>query len=224
MRCPLLPALLIVVPVILSACESTEDLMPPPVVHTPLALDPMEEQELGEWWTNGKEMLRLDETGFYALFGEMNRYHRPIQRGKWWQQSYAVLWLEPYEALRTEWIRVPISKINQRLALTIPKYAPMYAMERPPAVMEDRLLGQWTSEKGTLFLSGNLRYILTPARAEIDDPAIIAGHRGMWRLADDRLLLTPDPPNMGPFEFRVERTDDELRLRGATATFSRMPH
>jgi hypothetical protein len=223
MRCLSIPALFLLI-LLPCACESTEDLMPPPVVHTPLALDPMEEHELGQWWTNGQEMLRLDESGFYALFGEMNRYHRPVQRGKWWQQSYAVLWLEPYEALRTEWIRVQISKINGRLALTIPKMEPMFAIERPPMVMEDRLLGQWTSEKGTLFLSGNLRYTLTPARAEIDERAIIAGHRGTWRLADDRLLLTPDPPNMGPFEFRVDESDDELWLRGATATFRRLQH
>ncbi|MDY7110093.1 MAG: hypothetical protein SYC29_15790 [Planctomycetota bacterium] len=223
MRCTLLSAFLIL-PFFLCACESTEDLMPPPVVHTPLTLDPMEEYELGEWWTNGDVMLRLDETGFYALYGEMNRYHRPVQRGKWWQQSYAVLWLEPYEALRTEWVRVQISKIDDRLALTIPKRDPMFAIAQPPPVMEDRLLGQWTSEKGTLFLSGNLRYTLTPARAEIDQRAIIAGHRGTWRLADDRLLLTPDPPNMGPFEFRVEQTDDEPRLRGRETTFSRMQH
>ena len=220
MRC----TLLLLIPFLLLGCESTEDLMPPLVVHTPLALDPMEDYELGQWWTNGREMLRLDETGFYALYGEMNRYRPPGQRGKWWQQSYAVLWLEPYEALRTEWIRVQISKIDDRLALTIPKHEPMFVLERPPMVMEDNLLGQWTSEKGTLFISGTLRYTLTPARVEIDERAMIAGHRGTWRLADDRLLLTPDPPNMGPFEFQLEGEDDELRLRGAAATFRRTQH
>lgn len=197
--------------------------MPPPVVHTPLSLDPMEEYELGQWWTNGGEMLRLDDIGFYTLYREMNRYHKPLQRGKWSRQSYAVLWLEPYEELKTEWIRVQISRIDERLALTVPKMRPMFALERPPAVMEDRLLGQWTSEKGTLFISGTLRYTLTPARVEIDERAMIAGHRGTWRLADDRLLLTPDPPNMGPFEFRVEEEGSELRLRGAAATFRRTP-
>jgi hypothetical protein len=225
MRCLLLflIPLLLIIPS-LPACESTEDLMPPPVIHTPLALDPLEEYELGQWWTNGGQMLRLDDIGFYALYDEMNRYHKPIQRGKWWQQSYAVLWLEPYEALPTEWVRVQISKIDDRLALTIPKREPMFALERPPAVMEDRLLGQWASEKSTLFISGNLRYTLTPARAAIEGAVIIAGHRGTWRLADDRLLLTPDPPNMGPFEFRVEEEHDALRLHGAQTTFGRMQH
>jgi len=217
MRC----TLLLLICFLLPGCESTEDLMPPPVVHTPLALDPLEEYELGQWWTNGRQMLRLDDIGFYTLYGEMNRYHKPVQRGKWSRQSYAVLWLEPYEELKTEWIRVQVSRIEGRIALTIPKMQPMFSTERPPPVMEDNLLGQWTSDKGTLFVSGNLRYTFTPASMDIDHPGIVAGHRGAWRLDDDRLLLTPDPPNMGPFEFRLEEEAEALRLRGVQMTFDR---
>lgn len=65
-----------------AACND-ESVLPEPVVHTPLVLDPTEEVELAEWYTNGRELLHLYADGRYALHGTMNRYESAKERGRW---------------------------------------------------------------------------------------------------------------------------------------------
>ena len=86
------------VAVLLAGCASTSktDLEK---ADTPLPLDPTDDIELAEWWTNGYHLLHLGGDGFYRLYAENNRYLEPLERGKWWQQSYATVWLETYDQL-----------------------------------------------------------------------------------------------------------------------------
>ena len=176
------PALLL-----LLGCVTTEDLMPPVVIATPLDPDPTDQIELAEWWTNGRQMIQLEEAGTYAQFNSTNRYREPAEHGKWWQQSYAVLWLEPYRERRPEVRRVGITKIDGKLAL-------------PGA---DR------------------RYTFSPPAPLPDRPASLAGHAGIWRLADGPVLLQPDAPNIQPIRLRARHDADDLVLATAVGPLRR---
>jgi hypothetical protein len=74
----------IVLIVILGAgCASGKKEKPDPLtLSTPLPLDPTDTYEIAEWWTNGKQLLQLSETGVYRLHDGINRYRTPIERGR----------------------------------------------------------------------------------------------------------------------------------------------
>jgi hypothetical protein len=169
------------------------------------------------------ELLRFAEDGSYALFADQNRYHPPVQRGAWSKESYAVIWLEPYELHNADRVRVPATRVGDRIALTVPDLHPMFALEGPPVVAEDRLLGIWLGERAQLTLAGNRRYAYTPSTSTIDAPATILGHGGRWRIEEGRLLLRPDPPNMGPYQLRLDVRDDDTVLILDERTFRREP-
>ena len=196
----------------LLGCVTTADLMPPVVIHTPLEPDPTDRIELAEWWTNGRQMIQLEDAGTYWRFNSTNRYREPAEHGKWWQQSYAVLWLEPYRERRREAQRVGITKIDGKLALKVGKLEPMLPLEGPPAVPEDRLIGRWQGRFGTLRLGPDRRYAFSPPAPLPDRPATIAGHTGIWRLADETVHLQSDAPNIQPIRLRVRRDGDDLVL------------
>ena len=214
--------LLLTVPalLLLLGCVTTEDLMPPVVIATPLDPDPTDRIELAEWWTNGRQMIQLKEVGTYARFNSTNRYREPAEHGKWWQQSYAVLWLEPYRE-RREVRRVGITKINGKLALTVGKLEPMHPLEGPPPVPEDGLVGRWQGRFGTLRLGADRRYAFSPPAPLPDRPASLAGHTGIWRLIDGTVLLQPDAPNIQPIRLRTRRDADDLVLATAVGPLRR---
>ncbi len=193
------------------------------VQHTPLAFDPTEATDLAGWWTNDERMLRLDEAGSYALYDGTNRYRPPTERGDWSQRTYAEVRLFAYDSIRRDWTRVAVSRIDGEIALTLPASEPMFAIAAPPPVPEDALLGPWSSGEGTLLFDAGAGYafsrILPPRPGP--GPPIVAGHRGGWRLEGDRLLLTPHPPNLGPFELRVATDAGTTILRGPVATYRR---
>ena len=141
------------------------------------------------------------------------------------QRTYAEVRLFAYDSIRRDWTRVAVSRIDGEIALTLPASEPMFAIVAPPPVPEDALLGPWSSGEGTLLLDAGAGYafsrILPPRPGP--GPPIVAGHRGGWRLEGDRLLLTPHPPNLGPFEFRVATDAGTTTLRGPVATYRRPP-
>jgi len=107
---------------------------------------PTDDYELPQWWTNNEQLLHLHASGAYALYDGTNRYHRPIERGRWAQPGYAALWLEPYAELPREAARASISKSGPLFRLSYRSFAPMVGLEAPPAVLEDRLIGSWQSD------------------------------------------------------------------------------
>jgi len=200
---------------VLAGCQDPQKLVPPPIVHTPLAIDPMEEYEVIGWWSNGHQLLRLDESGSFALFAEPNRYRRPREFGHWSRQSYAHLALEPYHAMRTVRHRASIERVDGRVALRVYDLDPFFAVQGPPVVMEDLILGSWLGTRHALELAGNGRYRLDVTQAfGTDMPAIVAGHEGAWELESDTLRLYPDPPNLGPFAFTLWHEGGAMELRG----------
>jgi len=182
----------------LASCQSEEQKREAALAElpTPLAHDPTDEFELSRWWTNGTHLLRLDANAYYTLYRGTNRYAIPLERGRWGQTSYAVLMLEPYDTLNAERIRVAISRIDGELALTIPKLEPMKAIDRPPTVIEDRLLGAWEGDIGVLRLNSDGTYSLTPNASAADQLVIIAGHDGTWSVIGSDVTLTPRTPGM----------------------------
>lgn len=189
-----------------------DDFVSPAVMSTPLELDPTEEISIGRWWTNGRELLRLDADAGFKLYSTLNRYHKPRERGRWTQQSYALLWLEPYSLLPHERVRVRINKINSELALNIPKLDPFFAIEEPPAVTEDAMFGMWYGPLGALGLTNAMRYSFTPDSVQTA-PIVIVGHKGSWRLSgSDIIKLMPDTMGLGPYRLQLVDADDRLLL------------
>lgn len=173
-------------------CQSPEDKLPPVVVHTPLDVDPMDHHEFTGWWSNGTELVRLSPDASYVLWPSQNRYHVPRERGRWSKQSYAVLRLEPYTRYRAEPHRVRVVRINQEIGIQLPGLEPMMMIERPLLMPEDELFGTWRGEAGMLRLHDTMRYSFSPSAMRTDQPLVLAGHEGRWRLIDEIIELQPD--------------------------------
>src|SRR5688572_11452184 len=163
------------------------------LVSTPLELDPTEPYILSRWWSNGTQLLRLNDDASYALYRDQNRYRAPLQRGRWSQQSYAVLWLEPYTQRDPERHRVSIAKMDGKLSVIVPGHKPMHAIKNPPEVTEDRLFGTWEGPGGQLRLRSDMRYSFAPSNPPHGSPSPIirSGQNGSWAVVEDRLILQP---------------------------------
>jgi hypothetical protein len=216
-----IPFALCFVFVTVSGCASKKEAPPPPAVSTPLEFDPTHDYELPSWWTNGEYLLHLDADGGYALYEGVNRYQRPTQRGHWWQQSYAALWLEPYAERAPGRLRSSIRNVDDAYVLNVPDLDPMIGIEAPPPVLEDRLFGGWSGSFGTLLLNRNLRYVFSPGGARPDQPAAVAGHDGVWRVEDDAVILQPDSRGMPAVLVHVRIDDDTIVLETAEGPLAR---
>ena len=184
----------------------------PVAISTPLPLDPTESYEIAEWWTNGKQLLQLSEIGVYRLYPGINQYHRPMERGQWSRRNYAALWIEPYAELPRQPARVPIRKVGGELQLDVRNLQPMSALDGPPDVIEDHLIGGWTGDIGSLLLEANLRYILHRRVVRSSGPASLASEEGGWKVQDDFLILQPDSRGIPSTVVRVHLDEDGLFL------------
>ena len=193
-------------------CASGESKQSQDPVATPLPLDPTESYEIAEWWTNGKQLLQLSETGVYRLFPGINRYHRPLERGQWSKRNYAALWIEPYAELPRRPARVSIRKVGGELQLDVRNLQPMSALDGPPDVIEDHLIGGWTGDIGSLLLQADLRYSLHRREVRTSGPASLASEEGGWEVQDDFLILQPDSRGMPSTVVRVHLDEDGLFL------------
>jgi hypothetical protein len=185
-----------------------------------LPLDPTEQQDLAEWWSDGKRLLYLDPSGTYRLFPGNDRYHDPVERGRWWRQSYAALWLEPYEPMGKRSTRIAITKDEEnKLVLDVPAVGSLAPLAAPPAVIEDRLIGDWSGDAGDLRLGRDLRYRLSPRVAA--SAASLAGQQGAWAVEDDALLLQPDSAALAPTLIRIRQQGDAIVLESPSGALTR---
>ena len=211
MRFIVAAALVLIVAV---GCESKskqeeQDLL---AVSTPLPLDPTDVPELTEWWTNGTQLLQLSESGVYRLYPGINRYHMPMERGQWTRRNYAALWIEPYAELPRQPARVSIRRVGDELQLDVRNLQPMSSLTVPPEVLEDRLIGNWTGDVGSLRLSADLRYSFSRQGPRRSGPASLGREEGSWQVQDDFLILQPDSRGLRPTFVRVHEADDEMFL------------
>lgn len=213
-------ALLIGLAELLGSCKSEQEKVREveQLTTAPLEFDPTEKYELSRWWSNGHELLRLDDNAAYAVYPEMNRYARPLERGRWSQQSYAVLWLEPYTKIRPEPKRVSIGKLDGKIALQLPKLEPMFPIAKPPSVVEDRLIGTWDGVGlGELELRSDMRYTLSSADGASPlqgMPAVRGGQSGRWSVSNHELILSPDAPDVQPLRLQLNVTDKDATIEG----------
>lgn len=162
----------------------------------PLSLDPTEQIKLHGWWSNDRQLLQLRDDGGYTLYGQLNRYSKPLERGRWGQRSYAVLRLEPYSSKAVSATRVSIDKIDGRITLRVRDLSPFTSIDQPPKAVEDSLLGQWTGSGGSLTLNGNQRYTYATPTVAQHSPATLGGHSGTWSLNGRVITLAPDSPSL----------------------------
>jgi hypothetical protein len=196
------------------------------IIQPALDHDPTDDIRLAQWWSNDAQLLRLDDNAGYALYDGTNRFARPAERGRWSRTSYAVLWLEPYNTLTVDRRRVSITKADGRLALTVPGKAPMYALsDGPPATLEDRMIGEWSGPMGTLHLTGELRFSLSP---QVDDagslahPQLRAFPRGAWQIANDQLVLRSDIPGIDPLTMSLTVEDSKVQINAPGGTMTKV--
>lgn len=215
---------LLVTTLLFTACND-QSVLPAPVVQTPLVLDPTEEVQIAEWWTNGKQLLHLYADGRYALHGTTNRYESAIERGRWSKGSYAVLWLEPYTT-QHERIRVGIGKVENMLVLNVPKFGVMKPVDQPPVVMEDRVIGIWMSDRGTLRLTQDLHFDFSQrtnsANAGTAPTGALSSNfpsQGTWRVIGRELELTPLSPAQQTIMLKVSTTGEGVSLVALDSTF-----
>jgi len=205
------------------ACEQQqrEHQLVSQVESTPLELDPTEHIELARWWSNGKEMLRLNDDASYSLYTDQNRWHAPRERGRWSQENYFRAWLEPYNSRGAERVRMGISKVDGNVSLAVDGLAPMRAIQRPPVTLEDRLTGQWNGPVGTLSLGDDGRYVLTPAAASQSQPLVRAGVAGSWRVVAKELVLQPDVAGDAPTRWPIAADDKAVMIKTSDGVLSR---
>ena len=177
--------------------------------------DPTDRAPLSQWWANEKVLLRLEENSAYSLYAGTNRYLPPMEHGRWSQQSYAALWLEPYNTIKVDPRRVRISKVGDKLALTLPgSVEPLMALDRPPLVLEDRIIGSWEGGLGSLALSNDLRYSLTPkpGAGSAQLPQLTSMRKGNWKIAENQLVLLSDIPGIEPLRLPLTATNKTVTI------------
>ena len=204
--------------VISGGCKSKKERHEEMMIQTPLALDPTENIELSRWWTTGHELLLLETDGAYTILQGPGRTSAELERGRWSQQNYATLWLEPYSAQTSDRTRVHIAKRGSGLVLLVPRYEDFTPISSPPVTMEDRVVGRWLGSIGELRLMANHRYELVPA----DRPGAAAApapgalppviQRGTWSVAGDELSLQQDKSSALPMNMKIVVDDQHVVL------------
>jgi hypothetical protein len=204
-------------------CKPADERVPLQVVHTPLEIDPMDRHEFTGWWSNGRELLRLNPDSSYTMWPTQNRYHTPIERGRWSQQSYAVLRLEAYTRYRTDPKRVRVVRVNGEIGIQPPGLDPMRMIDYPPLMPEDQLFGTWRGEAGTLRLLDTMRYSFSPRGSRGSQPLVLVGHEGRWQLVDDVIELRPDAPGIEVIRLPLTAYEDRRSLEYAAGDFHMQP-
>ncbi len=189
----------------LSGCKSEDEKKEEAAwrMDTPLPHDPMDKDVLAQWWSNGKQLLRLQNDHYYALYDNNNRYTRPRERGRWDQDGYALLWLDPYNTAQADSTRVSITKIDGKLAILLPKLDPMFALKGPPPTREDQLVGVWQGPMGSLRLNTDMTYSLEPATGATLAGRPLAGHNGRWKFTGGEVVLAPATPSVSVTMLKV---------------------
>ncbi|MGI9013030.1 MAG: hypothetical protein ACR2GY_02145 [Phycisphaerales bacterium] len=210
-------SLLIAAIAVIAGCNKTtsqrREMIPPG--DTRLYFDPTDQYTLAEWWSNGSQMLHLRDDYSYAIFDEPNRYREPVERGQWSQKHYAALELEPYLRRSATVRRVIIDKDSAgNIVLIIGDLKPLAAVDQPPVVLEDMLLGTWESETTRITIRRNGRYSYRRTQPVPVGEVARSSHEGTWHLDQgDALLLTSDSA-LEPIKIEARVIENEMRLSG----------
>ncbi len=176
------------------------------IVSTPFEHDPTHEFDVIGWWKSTSELLHLREEHSFTLYDRPYPSEAVAEYGKWRQQNYATLWLEIYDELAPDPIRVNIERSAGLLTLRIEGRAPMLTAPEPIRVSHDHLVGFWKGASTTLLLRADSRY-------EFSLSGGVASHGGSWGVEGKTLTLTPDsPPAIDPGPIRIDEQEIGIQL------------
>lgn len=189
---------------------------------TPLPLDPTTPVPVEGWWSNGRQLLHLDDDGSYRLWANTNRFDIPLQNGRWSRATYAAVELEPYAIRTPERTRCDLETSGSEVRLVIPGVEPMVRFDAAPPTVEERLVGTWRGAGGTLRLMDDGRYRAEAPSGGASQPVALAGHGGRWLYEGATLLLLPDSPSVPTVTIAVEPYGkDDVRLRAGDGAYLR---
>jgi hypothetical protein len=189
-----------------------------------MALDPTAPIEVHGWWSNGRQLLHLEENGAYRIWAGSNRFDVPLQNGRWTRLTYAAIELQPYGRPVDERARCDFEMAGSEVQLQIPLegVAPMVRFTEAPSAIEDRLVGTWNGPGGTLRLADDGRYRAEAPPSGSAQPISLAGHGGRWLVEAANLLLIPDSPPVPPVFLAVEPLgSSDVRLRAGDGLYLR---
>lgn len=171
-------------------CLAADDPPAPPPVPK-LDIDPTEQIDVRGWWSNGTELLLIQDDGGYRLWRGGNRYLPPSDIGRWDRQTYRTLWLETYRGSAHSRDRAHLRREDGVLLLSLRDLEPMKPLARPPRTREDTLVGTWSGPPGSLSLRDDGTYAFTVAKAGPQDrqPVRMGSHVGTWMVKEDAIVL-----------------------------------
>ncbi len=170
--------------------------------EVPLDFDPAHPEPIVGWWSNGRELLRLDTNGAYRMWASSDRFKRPVEVGAWRRQNYVFFDLEPYRAKPGTRIRVNMQKDQGVTELVREGMADFRWLPVPPHVLADDMLGAWVAPTEQLLVFENGRY---EWRRTVPQSTGITQHEGAWDTDNDVLELGPDSPAVSTQRLRLVR-------------------
>jgi hypothetical protein len=99
----------------------------PPRIKLPV--DPDNPPEVVGWWSNGREIACIDQSGLYVILPYPDPGVLPVQYGRWTRDSYAFIWLEPYNTRTYKRSRASLDQTTGTLTLAFPSIDPMTRTE-----------------------------------------------------------------------------------------------
>ena len=181
---------------LVSGCSSSDRLVPEPVVHTPLDIDPTEDIELPAWWVGSDRLIHLGPSGVYTVHANQNRFTPPLERGRWDRTAYLVIRLAPYEPVHALPTELRLAMRSGVLCAQRPGEELLRSSVTPPTVPEDLLVGRWRSETGLLDLAADLTFVMHPRR-DLDPekkPRAFMREHGTWIYQNGMLVLSRVTP------------------------------
>jgi hypothetical protein len=185
---------------------------------SPIDFDPANPEPVVGWWTNGKELLRLETNGAYQLWITQDRYQRPVEVGAWRRSNYVYFELEPYRVKAGTRIKLQLIKEDGETKIDRPGTDHFRRIPVPPRVFADEAIGGWSAPNEQLLVldSGRYEYRRTATIG-------VTQHSGIWRTDGEILYLAPDSPVVDTIRLQgVRDKEGKLELATANGRFTRV--
>ena len=185
---------------------------------SPIQFDPANPEPVTGWWTNGKELMRLETNGAYQLWITQDRFQRPVEVGAWRRSNYVYFELEPYRVKPGTRIKLQLIKEDGETKIERAGSDHFRRVPVPPRVFADDAIGAWTAPTEQLVIMDNGRYEYRRTAT-----SGITQHSGIWRTDGDIVYLAPDSPVVETIRLQgVRDADGKLELATGNGRFSRI--
>ena len=203
--------------------EATDS--PPPVVVRTLHMNPEKPREIVGWWVGPDGLIEVARDGRYQRWPTADRFATPKEHGRWHRDNHAVFWLEPYTIPKVSRRRAALWLRDDALMSDLSgDDHPFEWRKIPPAIPADALLGVWEGPGGTLEFKPDRRFQWSAPLS--NDPAMLAGQRGIWSLGPkSKLTFIPMIASQTPAITVHRRSDDGriMQLRSPKGILTRRP-